>query len=251
MLNIKSMKTQLILYLACLAVFIALKDKNTGFIGVIFTAVLSAGLIESGIIFLKKKIFQISESSIITGLIIGYVISSNEAWLKIVFASALAILSKYLIRFRHRHIFNPAGFGLFLSTIFIGVSLEWKGTYLWYILIPFGFYFVYRIKRIALLLGYVFISLSLFLTQAVLNSYSLPGIFYYFSYFYIFIMLIEPKTTPVEILPQCLFGALTAVLAFVLTEIRVSFDVEIFSLLVLNASVPLLNLLSTKKGGLS
>jgi len=244
-----NLKSQLILYLFALAIFIILKDKNFKFLFAIFISVFSSIFIESLILFLKGKSFIVSQSSIITGLIIGYVIASNENWVKIVLVSLLAILSKYLIKFRKRHIFNPAGFGLFLSTIFFGVSLEWHGTYLWYILIPFGIYFVYRIKRIALLLGYIGVALFLFFMKAFLSNYSLAGFLYYFSYFYIFIMLIEPKTTPVEILPQFLFGALNSILAFILTEIGVRFDVEIFSLLILNASVPLLNLLSIKKGG--
>ena len=242
-----NLKNQLILYLFALAIFIILKDKNTPFLFAVFVSVLSSVFIESLILFLKEKRFKINDSSIITGLIIGYVIASDEALWKIVFISLFAILSKYLIRFRNKHIFNPAGFGLFLGTIFLSVSLEWQGTYLWYILIPFGLYFVYRIKRIFILLGYIGVSLVLFFIKAVLNNYSLVGFLYYFSYFYIFVMLIEPKTTPTKTLPQLIFGALVATLAFMLTEIGVRFDVEIFSLLVLNISVPLLNLLLEKK----
>ena len=108
MINLKSIKTQLILYLACLAVFLAVKDKDFAFLFTMLAAVVSALAIEALVIYLKAKTFQVTESAIITGLIIGYVLSSDEALWKIVFAAALAILSKYVFHFRKKHLFNPA-----------------------------------------------------------------------------------------------------------------------------------------------
>ncbi len=244
MFNLKSIKTQLILYLTCLAVSLAIKDKDSAFLLAALLAVVSAMAIETLISYLKTKTLQITESSIITGLIIGYVVSSDEAWWKIVFAAALAILSKYMIRFRGRHIFNPAAFGVFMSTILLGLSTQWKGTYLWYVLIPFGIYFSHRIKKLEIVIGYAAISFVLFAAQAFFQKVPLWNIFGYFSYFYIFVMVIEPKTTPLGSFGKYIFGAGVAAFIFILTEIGARFDVELFSLLVMNATVPLLK----KKG---
>ena len=249
MLNLKSIKTQLILYLVCVALFLAIKDKNFVFLFTTLVAVVSALAIEAFVLYLKTKTPQVTESAIITGLIVGYVISSDEAWWKIVLAAALAILSKHFIRFHKRHIFNPAAFGIFLSTILLGVSTQWKGTYLWYILIPFGIYFMHKIRKIEIVVGYAIISLALFGAQAFFQKVSLWNIFGYFSYFYIFVMIIEPKTTPINSLGKYIFGAGTAAFIFILTEIGAKFDVELLSLLVMNVTVPLLNKLSLKKGG--
>ena len=60
-------------------------------------------------------------------------------------------------------------------------------------------------------------------------------------------MIIEPKTTPVKKLIKYLFGAGIAALIFILTEIGVSFDIELFSLLALNVSVPLFNKRALKR----
>lgn len=68
--------------------------------------------------------------------------------------------------------------------------------------------------------------------------------FGYLSYFYIFVMLIEPKTTPTRPLPKFIFGALTAVLIFIFSEIGVRFDAELATLLILNLTVPLLDKIS-------
>ncbi|MEI6832214.1 MAG: RnfABCDGE type electron transport complex subunit D [Candidatus Omnitrophota bacterium] len=251
MLNFKSIKTQLIFYLICFALFLAIKDKDISFLFTVFMAVISALAIESFILYLKNKAFQITESSVITGLIIGFVFSGDEVWWKFVFASALAIFSKHLIRFQKKHIFNPAAFGIFLSTILLGASTQWKGTYLWYIVVPFGIYFIYKLKKTGVLIGYALISLLLFGSQAIFQKVSFWNIFGYLSYFYIFVMVIEPQTTPLKTMGKYLFGAGTAALIFILTETGVKFDVELFSLLAMNITVSLLNKLSSKQGGIA
>lgn len=242
-------KTQLILYLVCLAIFLSIKDKDIAFLAATIIAVVSALAAESSLLYLKTRVFKITESSIITGLILGYVLSSDEMWWKLALASLLAILSKYVIRFQKRHIFNPAAFGIFLTLILFGASAQWKGTYIWYGLLPFGLYFACKMRKIEIIIGYAAMALSLFGVQAIFQKVPLWHIFGYLSYFYIFIMVIEPKTTPVKTIGKLIFGGAVAVLIFVLTEQGVKFDPELFSLLILNITVPILNKLSFKKGG--
>ena len=241
MFSLKSLKTQLILFLTCLAVFLFLKNKDTLFLVAVCIAVISAVAAESLILYFKTKAFQITESSIITGLIIGFVLSSDEAWWKFVLASSLAIISKYLVCFQKKHIFNPAALGIFLTLIIFNDSSQWAGTFYWYILLPFGLYFAYKFRKLEIIFSYAVISLVLFEIQAVFQRVSLAHVFGYFSYFYIFIMVIEPKTTPVKQTGKILFGACVAGLIFILTNLVAKFDVELFSLLIMNITVPLLN----------
>jgi len=250
MLNLKSSKTQLIIFLTALALTLAIREKDFTFLWAFAIAVLAATLIESLILYLTTKSFKITESSIITGMIIGYVLSSDEVWWKIVLTALLAISSKYLIVFKKRHIFNPAAWGIFLSTLLLGAATQWRGTYLWYILAPFGIYFAHRLKKTEIIIGYGIIALALFGTQAILQRVSLINIFGYFSYFYIFIMVIEPMTTPLKSLAKYLFGAGTAALVFVFTEAGVRFDAELFSLLLMNIAVLMLNKIPLNKGDL-
>lgn len=249
-MGLKSIKSQLIIYLVFFAVFLAIKDRNTAFLFNIAIAVITALALEAVLSYLKTKEFQFSESAIITGLIIGYVLSVDEGWWKIAAASVLAISSKYLIRIGKKHIFNPAAFGAFLVTLIFAVSTQWRGTYIWYILLPLGIYFTYKIRKTEVIIGYAAISLLLFASQAAAQKVSFWNIFGYFSYFYIFVMVIEPKTTPTTMIGKYIFGAGLAALIFILTEAGAKFDVELFSLLVMNATVPLLNKLPAGKGGL-
>lgn len=245
--RLSSIKTKLIIYLACFALFLALKDKDFTFLCAAIVAVISAVTAEAAILYFKTKTFRITESSIITGLIVGYVLSSDEAWFKLVFASLAAILSKYVIRFRNKHIFNPAAFGIFLSIILLGATTQWHGTYLWYIVAAAGLYFAYKFRKIEIIVGYAIFFLALFGVQAVVQKVPVAGIFGYLSYFYIFVMVIEPKTTPTRTPGKYLFGAVLVILIFILTQAGLKFDVELLSLLAMNAAVPLLNKLSPKK----
>jgi Na+-translocating ferredoxin:NAD+ oxidoreductase RnfD subunit len=143
-MKLTSIKKQVIIFLACLALFLSIKDRDATFLLTTFFAVISCAFIESLLFYLRNKKFTVTESSIISGLIIGYVLSSDHPWWMFLLASFLAIGSKHLIRFNKRHLFNPAAFGIFLTTILFGAQTQWKGTYLWYILIPAGLYPVPR-----------------------------------------------------------------------------------------------------------
>jgi len=156
-------------------------------------------------------------------------------------ASFLAMCSKYLIHIHKKHLFNPAAFGIFLSVILFGASTQWKGTYMWYILIPFGAYFIFKIRKLEVLIGYGISALGLFGTQALMQKAPLLNIFGYLSYFFIFIMMIEPKSTPVKPAGKFIFGVGVAAFIFILTQFGVRFDAELCSLLILNLFVPLLN----------
>jgi len=243
----KSLKAQLILCLICFAVFLAVKDTDARFLIMAAIAVFSAVAAESAVIYLKRKTFRVTASSVITGLIVGYVLSSDEAWFKFILAAVLAILSKSLINSQKKHLFNPAAFGIFLSIILFGAATQWKGTYLWYILLLPGLYFAYKFRKVEVLIGYAIAFILCFGTQAMLERVPLSIILGYNSFFYIFVMVIEPKTTPVKRNEKYLFGAGVAVLIFILTQAGVKFDVELFSLLIMNAAVPLLTNFPFKK----
>ncbi|HOW36539.1 MAG TPA: RnfABCDGE type electron transport complex subunit D [Candidatus Omnitrophota bacterium] len=249
MLNLKSVKTQLVLFLVCFAIFLSFKDKDTAFLLMTAIAVLSAVLTESCIGYFKTKTFRIAESAIIAGLIVGYVLSSDGPWWWFTCAAALAIVSKNLIHLGGKHIFNPAALGIFITLIVFDASTQWKGTYLWPVLLPAGIYFIYKLKKTEVMIGYGIIFLLLFWGQAALQGVPLVDIFGYLSYFYVFIMVIEPKTTPAKPVPKLLFGGCLVGLIFILTEMGVNFDVELFSLLVMNLTVPFLSQLTQRKRG--
>lgn len=241
MIKLPSIKIQLVIFLACFAIFLSVKDKDTAFLAATLAATISATAIDFLFIFLKEKKFKINDSSIISGLIIGFVLYSRQPLWVFLLASLFGIGSKHLIRIRGRHLFNPAAFGIFITTIFFAAPTQWKGTFVWYVLAPFGVYFSYKINKLQVLIGYFLTTMLLFGTQALVQRVPLLDIFGYLSFFYIFVMVIEPKTTPIKPWGKLIFGAGAALLIFILTQAGVKFDAELASLLILNLSVPLLN----------
>lgn len=240
-MKLVSLKTRLIVFLTALAVSLSLIGRDAAFLFSAMLALFSAVLVEGVSSYLRNKKFAISESSVISALIIGFVLASDNPWWVIVSTSFFAISSKYLIRIKNKHIFNPAAFGILLSMLFLGANTQWRGTYLWYIFVPVGLYFIYKIRKIELLVSYAITALGLFAIQALIQKTPILNIFGYLSYFYIFIMLVEPKTTPIKPTGKIIFGVAVAVTIFILTELGVSFDVELVALLLLNMFVPLLN----------
>ena len=236
-----TIKTKLIIFLIILTLFFLVKEKELIFLSTLIIALISAIIVDSSWYYFKNRKFSISESSIISALIIGFVLASDNSWWIIVLTSLFAMSSKYLIRINKKHIFNPAAFGIFLSIILFGANTQWRGTFLWYIFVPVGSYFIYKIRKLELLFSYSAVALGLFAIQAGLNKISLLNIFGYLSYFFIFIMLIEPKTTPIKPLAKLIFGILVACLIFILIQVQVRFDVELAALLILNLFVPLLH----------
>jgi Na+-translocating ferredoxin:NAD+ oxidoreductase RnfD subunit len=244
MLKKISIKLQLAIFLSCFALYLSVKDQDAAFIVTTLIAVAAAAGADAAIGFFKNRKFIITESSLVTGLIIGYVLASDSPWWIFVFASAAAIASKHIIRTPRKHLFNPAALGIFASILLFSSSTQWKGTYSWYIIVPAGLYFVYRIRKLELLAGYALASIALFVGQAIIQHLPLQNIAGYFNYFFIFIMLIEPQTTPIKSRGKVLFGIGVGALVFILTEMGVRFDAELASLLILNLATPLLNKLN-------
>ncbi|MDP2911382.1 MAG: RnfABCDGE type electron transport complex subunit D [Candidatus Omnitrophota bacterium] len=239
-MTIRSIKVQLGIFLILFALYLSFISKETVFLSIFGISLIFAIAADSFITYLKTKKLIITESSVASGLIIGYVLSSSQAWWIIALASILAISSKHFIRFKSRHVFNPAGFGILMAVFLLGASTEWKGAYLWYIIIPFGIYFSFRIRKLELIAGYLIASLILFGGQALIQKVNILDIFGYLNYFFIFIMLIEPMTTPAAYYGKIIFGAGTGALIFILYLFGIK-EAELLALLFFNLSTPLLN----------
>jgi len=236
----KSIKVQLSIFLILFALYVSFLGKDAIFLLSLGISLIVAVGADTFIAYLKTKKIVITESSVVSGLIIGYVLSSSQAWWIVALASILAIASKHLIRFKARHIFNPAGFGILVAVFLLGASTEWKGANLWYIIIPFGIYFVFKIRKQEIATSYLIASFILFGVQAVIQNAPIFNILGYLNYFFIFIMLVEPMTTPLAYYDKIIFGAGAGVLIFILYLFGIK-EAELLALVFFNLLTPLLN----------
>src|ERR1043166_1083383 len=80
-------------------------------------AVVTACVLDFVIIAISRREISLPLSAYITALSVGLLVESYD-WRIFVVAPAWSILSKYLIRDRTRHFFNPSNFGIVVTLLF-------------------------------------------------------------------------------------------------------------------------------------
>ena len=143
-------------------------------------------------------------SAYITGISVGILIRSPFVW-PYVACSLLSIASKYVLRVRGRHIWNPSNFGvcamLWLAPSTVAVlSIQWGNT-LWTMLIIWilGAVTVWRVQRLHICATYVAAFLVLALVRSWLGDGAwlaeaapITGSMYQL---FVFFMITDPRTT--------------------------------------------------------
>jgi enediyne biosynthesis protein E5 len=176
-----------------------------------------------GLIFFRKWLHP--ASAYITGISVGILVRSPAYWPYIVCA-AISIMSKYVLRVKDRHIWNPSNFGisvlLFLAADTVAsLSIQW-GNYLLPMLViwALGSIIIARLHRFHITGIYVasflaFAFLRSWMTHSPWQSEVAPitGPMYQL---FIFFMITDPKTTVRTKRGQCIAVFLVALLEMVL-----------------------------------
>ncbi|HLH36982.1 MAG TPA: hypothetical protein VKX41_20080 [Alloacidobacterium sp.] len=164
-------------------------------------------------------------SAYITGISVGILLRSPAFW-PYALCSLLAITSKYVLRVKGRHIWNPSNFGicvmLFLASEAVaGLSIQW-GNNLWAMLVIWilGSGIIWRLRRFHICATYVlsFIALALlraWITGDPWQSEISPATGPEYQLF-IFFMITDPRTTVRSKLGQSVVAFFVAVLEFFL-----------------------------------
>jgi len=151
-------------------------------------------------------------SAYISGISVGILIRSPAVW-PYALCSAIAITSKYVLRVRNRHIWNPSNFGicamLYLAPFAVASLSIQFGNSKWPMLViwALGCLIIYNLRRFHITATYVisFIIFSFIRTWITGNPWQaeiapLTGPLYQL---YIFFMITDPKTTVHSKLGQC------------------------------------------------
>jgi len=174
--------------------------------------------------FLKKKIFP--QSAVITGFIVSGILDYSLDWYMLLIFSSIAIVSKFIIRIKSKHVFNPANFALFAAALF-RQPLTWNIESNIYLIIIAGTYIALSLKKWPHILGFLIIFSGLFHFSGV-NPLNM------ISWFFVFIMLIEPKTSGFGVLKGFLFGSIAGLTSFVMFKFMPQVDIFVTSLIVAN-----------------
>lgn len=182
--------------------------------------------------YIKNRKLHSPYSAYITGIIIGLLLSPSFDFLHVLLVSFLAIGSKHLVRWKNRHIFNPAAFGLVFGSLILPVNVSWNGVSSLLLIVPLGLALMHFTKTYATGLSFFISFTAILVFQAfvwennpiiMLNSLVFIGTTIFFAFF----MVVEPKTSPGATSAKMLFGALVALLCFS----SLSFAPELFPLL--------------------
>jgi Na+-translocating ferredoxin:NAD+ oxidoreductase RnfD subunit len=164
-------------------------------------------------------------SAYITGISVGILVRSPAFW-PYVLCSVISITSKYVLRVKGRHIWNPSNFGisamLFLAPETVAtLSIQW-GNYLLPMLViwALGSVIIWRLRRFHITGIYVvsftaFAFLRSYITGSPWQSEIAPltGPMYQL---FIFFMITDPKTTVRSKKGQCIVVFLVAFAEFLL-----------------------------------
>ena len=165
-------------------------------------------------------------SAYISGISVGILIRSPFFW-PFALCAAISTTSKYVLRVKDRHIWNPSNFGvsamLFLAPFAVAsLSIQW-GNNIWALLVVWilGSVIIYRLRRFHITLTYVVSFFVFSLVRSYFTGHAflaeaapITGPMYQL---FIFFMITDPKTTVrSSAKAQCLVAFLIAALESVL-----------------------------------
>lgn len=135
------------------------------------------------------------------------------------FAGVLAMSSKYILAINKKHIFNPVAISVLLISYGLGVSATWWiGTQF---MLPFviigGLLILRKTQRFSMVFSFYATSLTLVAIFTLLKGTSLVTtagqiLLHTSFFFFAYVMLTEPQTTPPKRSMQILYGGLVGLL---------------------------------------
>ncbi|HEX5395281.1 MAG TPA: hypothetical protein VFW52_02965 [Candidatus Saccharimonadales bacterium] len=173
------------------------------------------------------------ESDLITALILALILLPAQGlndYLILAAAGAVAMLSKYVLVYGKRHIFNPAALGAFaVAKIFDYFPAWWVGTkYLAPLVFIAGLLIMRKMKRYLMVSAFMLV----YMAYLVINFYNIGlsgslahvvwiGLISTPVLFFAYIMLTEPSTSPHKLNQMLVYAAVVAVL-YSVTSLGVS-----------------------------
>ena len=168
-------------------------------------------------------------SAYITGISVGILLRTPLIWPYVV-CSLLSISSKYALRVKNRHLWNPSNLGVSLLLFFVPgdvvpLSLQW-GNDIWVpiIIMCLGAFILFTIGRLHITLTYVAAFSLLAPLRSVFNGFPVEtdlGVLLVPSYLlFMIFMITDPKTTTRTWPRQCTVAILVALVDTILRLCR-------------------------------
>ena len=163
------------------------------------------------------------ESVYITALILALIItplqSLNDLWF-LGWAAVLAMASKYIVAIKGKHLFNPAAFAVALTYFIINQSASWwvgSGPMLFFVILG-GLLVVRKLGRFDMVLSFLLAAVATILISSIFTGNDFisalqKAVLYSPLFFFAFIILTEPLTTPPTRRLRIYYGVLVGFLS--------------------------------------
>ncbi|MFC3747050.1 RnfABCDGE type electron transport complex subunit D [Paenibacillus sp. GCM10012306] len=218
---IKSPKAYVLIAITLCLLVISLVSHNISSLENVAIAVGTAVVVDLFFSLIKKRKRILPDGAAITGLIVALILSTNTVWTIIASTAALAIISKHLLIYKKKTIFNPAAFGLFLSIPIFHTEQSWWGAFGdlsgWYmpLLLIGGYVVINRVNKYPQVFAFLMTTFAILLAMAYFHIGdafdALRSPFINATLFFSFFMLTDPPTSPAKPVGQIVFGMLAAV----------------------------------------
>lgn len=192
----------------------------------VLTAIIVDGAV--GLFYRPRRLF--SDGGVITALIVADILSTTSPWYASVIVTAIALASKHLLKNKRKPVFNPAAFGLLLSTLLFSTGQSWWGSLAllpWWtiaLLIVGGFVVTQKVNKFPQVYAFLATYFILLLVMALLHlglpsdtpADALRVPFVNSALFLAFFMLTDPPTSPAQYKHQIYFGIFAATISILI-----------------------------------
>ncbi|HEV7662040.1 MAG TPA: RnfABCDGE type electron transport complex subunit D [Chloroflexota bacterium] len=214
--SLRTPKGQLLIIFGLTLAIVMPQSGGLGLLPNLLAAVLTGCAIDAVWMFVEARRWRWPVSALLSGLIVFFILSTNESWMVVAWTSAFAILSKRILRTAREHLFNPAALALLWAPIAFGSGESWWGAFgdlpwVWAgVLLASGVFLTDRLNKFPLVLTFLatyfgfFTLASLGGPQGVAEMFREP--FVQAALFLAFFMLTDPPTSPNRYVDQFWFG---------------------------------------------
>ncbi len=211
----------LVLLAAIATVHAGVRHVAPGLIG----AVGAAMLVDIAIVRVWRGVWFFPSGALLSGLIVALILSPAEPWSVPAITAAFAVASKYLLRTKQGHIFNPAALALVAAYFLFASGQDWWGA-LANLPIPFlivllatGLFVADRVNKLPMALVFTGCYFLVFAVYAyagdparVAEIFRSPDL--NATLFFALFMLTDPPTSPARYRDQIVFGLIAALVSF-------------------------------------
>jgi len=195
----------------------------------LLTAVALAAALDVMILRTRHTRWEFPSGAVLTALIVSMVLSVQTPWYVVALTSALAVVTKYVVRTRAGNVFNPAALAIVVTFPVFHAGQSWWGALpevaplVQLALIAAGVFIADRVNRMPLVLVFLAAYYGLFTVTAftgdpawVAEVFRTPDL--QAALFFALFILTDPPTSPVRYSDQVIFAMIVALTSYAIFE---------------------------------